>query len=115
MTSDHVREVIAVVGKRRAQVSSDREVPRLALPPRERLVGHLPKQILSEPVIAHLRRQPICGHAQHLTAEQLTQSGSHLVLALARDSDERLRREAAAQHRRIGDEQAQMLVECIEP
>ena len=115
MPGDHLGDFLAVAGERGTQVRGHGQVPGLAVPPGQRVVGDLAQHVLGEPVAAPLRGQPVRGHRQHLPADQLRQRRPHHGLVLPGHRDQRLGRERGAQHRRVGHQPPHARVQRIEP
>ena len=98
-----------------AQVRGDRQMPGLAVPSGQGVVGDLAQQVLGEPVAAPLRGQPVRGHRQHLPAHQLGQRGPDHGLVLPGYRYQCLGREGAAQHRGVSDQPPHPGVQSIQP
>ena len=112
---DHLGHFLAVTGEGGAQVRGDLQVPGLAVPAGQGVVGDLPQQVLGEPVAASLRRQPVRRDRQHLAADQLGQRRPHHGFVLPGDRDQRLGRERGAQHGRVGHQPPHPGVQGIQP
>ena len=67
---DDLDDLVLVLRERSAQVRGGREVPRAALPLRERLVGDVAHEVLEEAVLAVLGRARVGLHAEHLLADE---------------------------------------------
>jgi hypothetical protein len=115
MPGDHVGHFLPIAGERGAQVRGHGQVPGLAVPAGQRVVGDLAQHVVGEPVAAAFGGQPVGRHAEYLPPHQFGQGRPHRGLVLAGDRDQRLGRERGAQHRGVGDQPPHARVQGIEP
>ena len=79
---DHVGHLLAVAGEGGAQVRGHCQMPRLAVPAGQRVVGDLAEHLLGELVAAAFWGQRVGGDGEHLAVDQLSQGYPDRLLIL---------------------------------
>src|SRR5215208_4225109 len=107
--------LVLVRARKREQELSRREVLRLALPPRDRLVGHPLDEVLNERVLAVLRRARIRLDREQLLAHERPEQGLELGVGKPGQRRQSLLRERLAHDGGILEQAPLLGGETVEP
>jgi hypothetical protein len=98
---DDLDRLLLGLSGRLVEVLGGREMLRLPVRPRERLVRDLLQEVLEEGVLAALRRARVGLHREHLLAHERGEHWLQLLLGQPRQRREPALREALPQHGRV--------------
>ena len=113
MRRDDLDDLVLV--DRRAEVGRRREVPRLALVLRHRVVRDLLHEVLEEPVLAAVRQQRVDRDREHLLADERAEQRGDLGLRESGDRAQPLERERAAEDGPVLQEPALRRLQAVQP